>query len=98
MAEIVDQTPNRRIAWRSLGGERNDGAVQFLERDPSSTLVKLTIDFEPEGVVENIGTALGVVERRVKGDLERFREFIEERGQPTGAWRGEIHGDRVERR
>jgi uncharacterized membrane protein len=96
-AEIVDQTPNRRIAWRSVGGERNDGAVQFLERDPSSTLVKLTIDFEPDGALENMGTALGMVERRVKGDLERFREFIEERGQPTGAWRGEIHGDRVER-
>ena len=97
-AEIVDQTPNQRIAWRSTSGERNDGAVMFTPVGPDRTKVRLVIDFEPEGAVETIGTGLGVVERRVKGDLERFKEFIEQRGQATGAWRGEIHGDRVERR
>ena len=97
-AEIVDQTPNQRIAWRSTSGERNDGAVLFEAPAPSQTKVQLTIDFDPDGPLENVGTALGVVERRVKGDLDRFKEFIEQRGQATGAWRGEIRGDRVERR
>ena len=97
-AEIVDQIPNQRIAWRSTSGERNDGAVLFESLGPNQTRIRLTIDFEPDGALENLGTALGVVERRIKGDLERFKEFIEQRGQPTGAWRGEIHGDRVERR
>jgi uncharacterized membrane protein len=97
-AEIIDQTPNQRIAWRSTSGERNDGAVLFESQAPGRTQVQLTIDFDPDGPLENVGTALGVVERRVKGDLDRFKEYIEQRGQATGAWRGEIHGDRVERR
>jgi uncharacterized membrane protein len=98
LADIVDQVPDQRIAWRSSSGERNDGAVVFESEGPNRTRIELTIDFEPDGPLENIGTALGLVERRVKGDLERFKSFIEQRGQPTGAWRGEIHGDRVERR
>ena len=98
LADIVDQVPNQRIAWRSTSGERNDGAVLFASQGPNETRIELTIDFDPDGPLENIGTALGVVERRVKGDLERFKSFIEGRGQPTGAWRGEIHGDRVEHR
>jgi uncharacterized membrane protein len=97
-AEIVDQTPDTRIAWRSTSGERNDGAVLFQPLGPNRTQLRLTLDFDPEGPIEQVGTALGVVDGRVKGDLERFQQFIEERGQPTGAWRGEIHGDRVERR
>ena len=97
-AEIVDQTPDARIAWRSTSGERNDGAVLFQALGPNRTRIGLTIDFEPEGALENVGAALGLVDRRVKGDLDRFKEFMEERGQPTGAWRGEIHGDRVEPR
>jgi uncharacterized membrane protein len=97
-AEIVDQTPDTRIAWRSTSGERNDGAVLFRSLAPDRTAIQLTVDFEPEGPIEEVGTALGMVDRRVRGDLERFKAFIEQRGEPTGAWRGEIHGDRVERR
>ncbi len=96
-AEIVDQTPNTRVAWRSTGGEKNDGAVLFHSLDAGRTKIDLTIEAEPDGPLENIGTALGFLDRRVKGDLERFKAFIEQRGAPTGAWRGEIHGDRVER-
>jgi hypothetical protein len=57
--------------------------------------VTLRIDADPEGLVENVGDKLGFLERRIKGDLERFKEFVESRGTPTGAWRGEIHGDEV---
>jgi uncharacterized membrane protein len=98
MADIVDQVPNQRIAWRSTSGERNDGAVVFESLGANETRIRLTIDFEPDGALENVGTALGVVDRRVKGDLERFKGYIEQRGQATGSWGGEIHGDRVERR
>jgi uncharacterized membrane protein len=95
-AEIVDQTPDTRIAWRSIGGAANAGAVRFTALGPERTLVSLTIEAEPEGPLEVAGTALGFLDRRVTGDLERFKAFIERRGAPTGAWRGEIHGERVE--
>jgi uncharacterized membrane protein len=94
-AEIVDQTPDTRIAWKSTDGTENAGAVLFEPIGPDRTRVDLTIDAEPEGPVERAGDYLGFLDRRIKGDMERFAEFIEGRGQPTGAWQGEIHGDEV---
>jgi uncharacterized membrane protein len=64
--------------------------VTFHRLDDETTRVTLQLDVDPEGVVENVGTALGFLERRVKGDLERFKEYIESRGSETGAWRGDV--------
>jgi uncharacterized membrane protein len=94
-AEIVEQRPEERIAWTSRGGAEHAGVVTFHRIDDSRTRVMLQVDYDPEGVVENVGDALGVVSGRVKGDLERFKEFIEHRGRETGAWRGEIHHGQV---
>ena len=94
-AEIMEQIPDQRIAWRSTSGARNGGVVTFHRLDEDTTRVMLQLEYDPEGVVENVGDAMGVVSRRVEGDLKRFKEFIEKRQQPTGAWRGEIHGDQV---
>jgi uncharacterized membrane protein len=93
-AEIVDQVPDRRIAWKNLRGALNAGAVLF-ESEPEGTKVTLKLVYEPEGATETIGDALGFLTRRVKGDLERFKEFMEDRERATGAWRGEIHGRAV---
>lgn len=95
-AEIVDQTPDTRIAWKSVEGADNAGAVLFEAVGAEQTMVTLRIDVEPEGLVENVGDALGFVERRVKGDLERFKELIERTGGGVDGWRGEIHGDDVQ--
>jgi uncharacterized membrane protein len=89
-AEITEQKPDERIAWRSTGGTQNAGVVTFHRLDEGRTRVMVQIDAEPEGVVEKAGDALGLVERRVKGDLERFKELIEGRGSESGAWRGEV--------
>lgn len=94
-AEIVDQTPDRRVAWKSTSGTDNAGAVLFEPLGSDRTRITLTIEAEPEGLVEHIGDAAGFLERRVEGDLERFKSFIERRDVPTGAWRGEIHGETV---
>jgi uncharacterized membrane protein len=89
-AEITEQRPDERVAWRSTSGARNAGVVTFHRIDDDTARVTLQMDAQPEGVVESAGTALGLLERRVKGDLERFKEFIEGRGVQTGGWRGEI--------
>ena len=89
-AEIVEQVPDQRVAWRSLGGERNAGVVTFQNQGPNSTRVNLAIDFEPDDLVEKVGDKLGFVSKRTEGDLERFRKFIESRGVETGAWRGQV--------
>jgi carbon monoxide dehydrogenase subunit G len=94
-AEITEQTPDQRIAWTSTTGDRNAGSVDFHRLGEERTRVTLTMDVEPSGVVEQIGTALGVASSSVKGDLERFKEFIESRGSATGAWRGEVEQNDV---
>ncbi|MFG3042233.1 SRPBCC family protein [Streptomyces sp. NPDC048330] len=89
--EIVDQLPDERIAWRTTGGDvRQKGVVTFLSLDPEHTRVRLAMEMEPEGMAEKAGDALGFLDRRVKGDLKRFKGFIEDHGHETGQWRGRI--------
>jgi uncharacterized membrane protein len=94
-ARITEQHPDERIAWTSTTGAKNAGVVTFHRISDMRTRVTLQLDYEPEGMVETVGDALGVVDRRVQGDLERFKEFIESRQVPTGAWRGEIENPKV---
>ena len=94
-AEITEQTPDQRIAWNSTSGDRNAGAVDFHRLDDERTRVTLTMDVEPSGVIEKVGTALGIASGSVKGDLEHFKAFIESRGSATGAWRGEVEQNDV---
>jgi uncharacterized membrane protein len=89
-AEITEQRPDERVAWKSTSGPMHAGVVTFHRIDDETTRVTLQMDVEPRGAVENVGTALGFLDRRVKGDLERFKEYIESRGSETGAWRGEV--------
>ena len=89
-AEIVEQVPDHRIAWRSVSGAPNAGAVDFNPIDDRRCNVALTMDYEPQGLTESVGSALGFDDRRVKGDLERFKEFIESQGAATGGYRGEV--------
>jgi uncharacterized membrane protein len=89
-AEITKQEPDQVIAWQSTEGARNAGVVTFDQVSADTTRVNLELDIEPEGPLETAGDALGVVDRRVKGDLGRFKEFIESRQVPTGAWRGSV--------
>ena len=94
-AEITEQHPDHRIAWRSTSGADNAGVVTFHYIDENTTRVMLQMDYDPEGIVENVGDKLGVVGRRVEGDLKRFKDFIESREVPTGAWRGEVQNPKV---
>src|SRR4051812_14809455 len=85
-AEIFEQVPDERIAWRSVSGVMNTGQVWFQSLGANQTRVCLKLNYDPDGVIENIGDALGVVSARVAGDLQRFKKFIETRGAETGSW------------
>ena len=90
-AKIMEQEPDRVIAWRSEEGVKLAGRVTFEPvNDATGTRITLEMDFDPEGFVETAGDTLGIVSARVGGDLRRFKKFIEERGAETGAWRGEV--------
>jgi uncharacterized membrane protein len=89
-ARITEQIPDQRIAWRSEGGEYTSGTVSFQPVASSRTRVTVQLNYEPQGVTEKLGDMLGLVSRRVEGDLERFKSFIETRGHETGSWRGTV--------
>ena len=89
-AVITEQTPDQRIAWTCDGGTFTAGVVTFHRIDDSKSKVMLQMDYDPQGIVEEVGDKLGFVGRRVDGDLGRFKDFIEGRGVETGAWRGTV--------
>jgi uncharacterized membrane protein len=89
-AKISEQIPDERVAWTIMEGPTHAGVVTFHRLSDDATRIMLQMEYEPEGFVEKLGDKLGAVKTRVKGDLERFKEFIESRGTETGAWRGEV--------
>ena len=89
-AQIVDQVPDQQVSWRVTDGPKHDGTVMFLPHGGDHTVVRLAMEYEPEGVIEKAGDLTGIVRTRIKGDLRRFKEFIEARGVQTGGWRGEV--------
>lgn len=89
-SEIVEQIPDQRIMWRSTSGAKNAGTVSFVPVSPETTRVSVEMVYEPRGLLENVGDIIGADDRRVEGDLERFKQFIESRGIESGAWRGKI--------
>src|SRR4051812_4861921 len=89
-AEITEQKPDQRIAWKSVGGTDHAGVVTFHKLEDEKTRVTLQLETKPEGVVEKAGDAIGLTNANAKGDLKRFKQFIESRGRETGAWRGEV--------
>ncbi len=89
-AKITEQHPDERVAWKSVDGTDHAGVVTFHRLDDSHTRVTLQLDTAPEGIVEQLGDKLGLVKRRAKGDMERFKEFIESRGVEDGGYRGDV--------
>jgi uncharacterized membrane protein len=92
-AEIVEQHPDERIAWRNVDGKENAGVVTFHRLGDGETRVMVQMDWVPEGIKEKIGDAIGASDRRVRGDLERFKELVEGRGAASGGWRGDVPQD-----
>jgi uncharacterized membrane protein len=89
-AEITEQHPDERIAWCSVTGPRHAGVVTFHRLDDKHTRVHLQMEYEPDSLPEKVGAGLGVVGHRIQSDLSRFKEFVENRGRETGAWRGDV--------
>lgn len=97
-AEITEQHPDERVAWTSTSGARNAGVVTFHRLADDKTRVMLQVEYDPDGMMEHVGDAVGLVSGRVSRDLERFKDFIESRQRETGAWRGDIPAKGASRR
>jgi uncharacterized membrane protein len=89
-AEIVEQQPDEKIAWRALDGNGPNGVIEFEPLGEGKTMITVEMAYEPEGLSEQLGSSVGIDSHQVQGDLERFKQLIEARGAETGAWRGEV--------
>jgi uncharacterized membrane protein len=89
-ATITEQHPDERVAWTSDSGPDHAGVITFHRLDDAHTRVTAQMEIDPEGFAENVADKLGVLDRRVKGDMKRFKEFVESRGHESGAWRGDV--------
>jgi uncharacterized membrane protein len=96
-AEITEQVPDQVIAWRSTSGAPNAGRVTFQPAGTDRTRLRLQMDYEPQTLVEKIGDAVGVMSRKLDKTVEDFKEYVENRGRETGAWRGEVRGEEARR-
>src|SRR5215213_8026503 len=90
-AKILEQVPDQKVAWAATEGATNAGSVRFEDLGGGQTRVHLSLEYEPEGLVEKVGDKLNIVEKQAEGDLERFKAFIESEGYATGAWRGSVN-------
>jgi uncharacterized membrane protein len=93
-ATVTEQHPDERVAWKSDSGPRHAGVITFHRLDDTTTRITAQMDLDPDGFVEQAADKLGVLDRRVKGDMRRFKDFIEHRGHETGGWRGEVQEPR----
>jgi len=90
-AKILEQVPDRKVAWAATEGATNAGAVEFEDVGGGQTSLQLTLEYDPEGIIEKVGDKLNVVDRQAEADLARFKEFIEDEGYASGAWRGAVN-------
>ncbi|MCY1234846.1 Polyketide cyclase / dehydrase and lipid transport [compost metagenome] len=95
-AQITEQLPDRRISWVSTDKPRNAGEVSFEPLGPERTRVTVALEWEPEGLLEKAGSAVGADTHQISADLKRFKQFIESRGIETGAWRSAVDNGEVE--
>jgi uncharacterized membrane protein len=90
-AQILEQVPDQKVAWAATEGATNAGAVTFEDLGGGQTSVHLSLEYEPEGLLERAGDKLNIVENQAEADLDRFKAFIEAEGYATGAWRGSVN-------
>jgi uncharacterized membrane protein len=90
-AKITEQIPDERVAWTTVEGDTHQaGVVTFHRLDDTHTRVMLQLEHDPQGIADTVGDKLGFVRRQAKGDLKRFKQYIESRGMESGAWRGQV--------
>ena len=95
-AKILEQHPDKQISWISEDGKKTRGTVSFESLGESKTLIRLSMSYQAEGALEQLGSAAGLDAKRVSGDLKRFKELIESRGTESGEWRGEVNAGKAE--
>jgi uncharacterized membrane protein len=96
-AEIVEQVPDEKIAWRAVDGSGPNGIVTFEPLGENKTLITVEMSYEPEGLKETLGAKIGLENRQVREDLGRFKQLVAALGQETGAWRGEVQSGQRQR-
>lgn len=91
-AQVLERIPGRRLAWRSIDGPSHAGALEFEALDDHTTRVTARMDLAPEGFAETAADKLGVINIRVRRDLQQFKQYMEDGGgQAPQTWQDQWH-------
>jgi uncharacterized membrane protein len=96
-SEITEQKPDDRIAWKAVGDPGNAGVITFHRISDNESRIMVQLEIYEDNLLDKAADTVGSIDRGVKGDLKRFKEFVETRRQETGAWRGEIDREEIRR-
>ena len=91
-ARITEQLPDERVAWKSLDGPTHAGVVTFHRLDETTTRVTAQLEIDPAGLAERAGDRVGALTHRVRGDLRRFKTFVEASRPAAGPARPALPG------
>ncbi len=97
-AEIVEQRPDERIEWHSEKGLMHSGVVTFHQLAPRLTRIEVTLDVKPDSLLEKAGRGMRFTKRAVRGDLHRFKAYVEMEEHSDKGWRGTIEDGDVKRK
>lgn len=70
------------LSWTATDASREHAEVLLTPVDPDHTQLTLTVEYEPDGIKQRSSDWIGLVDRRLRGDLERFKELAESGSGP----------------
>lgn len=97
-AEIVEQRPDKRIEWNVTEGYAHTGVITFHPLSPNLTRVDLSLDIQPSNLIDKASRGMRFVKRAVRGDLHRFKAYVELEHEEKDGWRGTIEEGEVKRK
>lgn len=75
--QVTELRKNDRVVWKTKSGMSHKGVVSFHKLADNLTRVMVTMEFEPNGIVEKMASGLRFVKRAVQSDLARFKAYVE---------------------
>ena len=97
-AEIVEQRPDKRIEWNVTDGYAHTGVVTFHPLSDNLTRIDLSLDIQPSNLIDKASRGMRFAKRAVRGDLHRFKAYVELDEDDKDGWRGTIEDGEVKRR
>jgi uncharacterized membrane protein len=97
-AEVVEQHPEERIEWNVTDGYAHTGVVTFHPLAKNLTRIDVSLDVQPANLIDKASRGMRFVKRAVRGDLHRFKAYVELENETKTGRRQTIEDGKVKRK